>query len=146
MSKRPSAELKTIINRKAELSAHIKKLQTEYAELEVAERVLLRLAGERTLPQKEEQNANIITETDAPPTTDMTVGEMALSILGSYDLAEDVGLTSREILDEIRKRWMPRLQRTSLTAPLYRLKNAGKIVRVGRRWELCKEQKNGDQQ
>lgn len=145
MAKRQSAELKVIINRKAEISALIKKLQAELAELEVAERVLLRISGEKKQAPEHVQNKNIIIPVDTPTKPDKTVAEMAISVLEIQDMLDDEGLTSRQILDEIRGRGMPQLQRTSLTAPLYRLKNAGKIVRVGRRWKLSTENKNGDQ-
>ena len=65
--------------------------------------------------------------------TDMTIGDMAVQVLTS---APPEGLTSNQILDAIRTKMMPNLQRTSLSPPLTRLKRRGVIDLVGEQWRL----------
>lgn len=67
-----------------------------------------------------------------------TVADMALVILSETP----DGLTANEILDIIRKRWMPDLARTSLSPPLSRLKAMGKIRLQGQHWILSSNVNN----
>jgi len=67
----------------------------------------------------------------------LTIGQMALVLLAQ---AGEEGLTSNEILERIRQRWMNDLARTSLSPPLSRLKKKEEIILDGEHWKLARRQ------
>lgn len=139
MGRQSSISAKAILKRKNEISLKIKELQAEYADLEVAQRVLSRMsfAGESA---SEIQNTpqNSVSSSVASA---MTVADMAINLLRLNDInamlgIDEEGMESSEILDGIRKKWKPDLARTSLSPPLSRLKKDGIIELHGKRWKL----------
>jgi hypothetical protein len=61
-----------------------------------------------------------------------TTQEMVLEVL----TPEPQGMYALDILAEINRRWLPTLQRTSLSPQLSRLKEAGNLLYVDGRWKL----------
>ena len=125
-------------------------LQKELADLETAERVFREApepggnasGGDPHEPPpvySEQLRENALAWAARPK----TIKEMVLRLLTE---AYPSGLTALEILEGIQKRWMPGLERTSLSPQLTRLKNDALVVnRVGK-WfssdsELAKSKK-----
>jgi hypothetical protein len=111
------------------------ELQKELADLETAERVFKGAAEAGDATQVSEAGRGEISpaltvravEWAARP---KTIKEMVLRLLTE---AYPSGLTALEILEGVQKRWMPGLERTSLSPQLTRLKNDALVInRVGK--------------
>jgi hypothetical protein len=101
--------------RAGELRQIIKDAQAELDELEVAERVLERLAAD----QDEDQD---IVPRQPRRTKEPTIADMAVKFL------RDVGpMATAQLLEHMRENWREDLADTTLTSTLSRAKNAGRI-------------------
>ncbi len=142
---RKSAEMRRLDAREEELTLRIGIKETELRadkleleEIQVARRVLSRLAGSEDRAEAEPEAA-VADNGDTPPDElvdgqNLTIGQMALVLL---EQAGEQGLTSNEILELIRQRWLPSLARTSLSPPLSRLKKKEEIILEGEHWKLA---------
>jgi hypothetical protein len=126
--RRIEVRLAEIISRLEEVEAERDALHREADELRTADIVLMRLAGEKNEIGPEEA-----AEVSPAFGDDMTIADMTLVIL--YE-AGSSGLTSSEVLDQLRKRWLPNLMRTSLSPPLSRLKSRNVIELIDDRWRI----------
>tara|TARA_B100000614_G_scaffold151374_1_gene134212 strand:- start:2710 stop:2970 length:261 start_codon:yes stop_codon:yes gene_type:complete len=70
-------------------------------------------------------------ETDEQVKRQLTIKEMVLELLAEVF---PEGLTALEILERIQARWLPGLERTSLSPQLSRLKNEELIANVEGKW------------
>ena len=101
--------------RAGELRQIIKDAQAELDELEVAERVLERLAAD----QDEDQD---VAFRQSRRTKEPTIADMAVKFL------RDVGpMATAQLLEHMREYWREDLADTTLTSTLSRAKNAGRI-------------------
>jgi len=145
--KRIEARRDEIADRMSILETELEKLRYEDSELESAQKVLERLAAIEmaaahvtvTPDADNPDNLGVMGEScgfysrpDAPGTPP-TIGDMALQVLMQ---SGPQGASSNDILEEIRKRWLPTLMRTSLSPPLSRLKAKSIIHLVGDRWKM----------
>ena len=136
------------------LEAELELLRSEDLELAIAERVLGNLSG-GTIgdssqgmgeldDNSEEEEAEEIELPRQPSRSSInqikTVGEMALELL--IETAPK-GMTSTEVLNAIRQRWVPTLMRTSLSPPLSRLKARGAIKLDGDYWKFIEIKADG---
>lgn len=138
---RKSTDWRRIETRRAEIAQRLSSLETEFEklraedfELATAEAVLKRLSGiaeSQAILDDDNDNENEVAETS---NGDLTIGDMAMVVLRE---AGEPGLTSNEVLEAVRKRWLPTLMRTSLSPPLSRLKTKGEIVLVDDRWRVA---------
>lgn len=111
--------------RMAELQKVISDAQAELSELEVAERVLERLASDQ------DEDADVGAR-KARSAREPTIADMAVKFLG------DVGpMTTAELLDHMRENWREDLGDTTLTSTLSRTKNAGRIEYGDGRWRVA---------
>jgi len=101
--------------RAAELRKLIDEAQAELDELEVAERVIERLAAD----QDDDQDS---VARGARRTREPTIGDMAVKFL-----AEVGPMSTGQLLDHMREHWREDLGDTTLTSTLSRTKNAGRI-------------------
>jgi hypothetical protein len=106
-----------ISSRKAEIRAQMKALRKELADLKVAEDAL----GTQSSSGKSE-----------PPTAVMTIKGMIREVLKS----SSKGLTSTEILEGIDKNFGKKIERTSLSPQLSRMKEDGEVSLQGNFWVL----------
>ena len=111
-----------IRERAAELRAMINAAQTELAELEVAERVLERLATDAVDDQNMGSDAGRRTK-------EPTIADMAVKLL-----TQKGPLATSDLLDYMREIWRPDLGDTTLTSTLSRTKNAGRIDLRDGKW------------
>lgn len=121
-------DIKSLIERKDAVkwkierySSKIKLLSDELKELETALSVLSKYGFV--------ENMDNPIDSSTPP---KTIADMALKLLEE----NPKGLTANEILDNIQRKWMPTLARTSLSPPLSRLKHLGKVKLDGQHWIL----------
>lgn len=104
-----------IRSRAAELREIISEAQAELNELEVAERVLNRLASDQDETQDEVPRRTRRTK-------EPTIADMAVRFLA------DVGpMATSQLLEHMRENWRADLGDTTLTSTLSRTKNAGRI-------------------
>jgi hypothetical protein len=111
-------------------------LKSERFDLENAARVLDKLSGSTTLEtgNSDDPDSGPRSGKDGDPSQPkVTIGEMALSVLSE---AGPAGLTSNDVLEKIREKWLPALMRTSLSPPLSRLKERGDITLENDKWRL----------
>ena len=133
---------KAIAERLAALESEMTALRSEDCELETTERVLVRLsASTADQPASDDLDASLDTSTEGevdvmPDGQSLTIGDMALLVLSEN---RTTGLTSNEILEAIRARWLPDLMRTSLSPPLSRLKKKLTIRLDDEQWLLTAE-------
>lgn len=138
---RKSLERRRIQLRLTEIVARLKAVDEERVallremdELRLADTVLQRLSGEADIADAEAADVADVTEEHGQnPPTDMTIADMALVLLREVG---SEGLTSNEVLEQLRKRWLPELARTSLSPPLSRLKAKGLIELLDDRWRM----------
>lgn len=102
-----------IANRKGEIRDQLKALKAELKELQVAEAAL------------DGQEAPAAAQASGP-----TIKDMARAVLAD----QPEGLTSQEILVEIKARFEREIDRTSLSPQLSRLKDAGEVGLLGEKW------------
>lgn len=141
--KRIKTRLDEIADRMGIIETELEKLRFEASELQSAQKVLQRLAANDLavprdaveLPDEDVNtlDAGSLSIRPEAPGTPATIGDMALAILTESGTQ---GLTSNDILEEIRKRWLPTLMRTSLSPPLSRLKAKNAIHLDGDRWKI----------
>lgn len=108
--------------RTAELRSIIASAQAELSELEVAERVLERLAAE----QDDDQDVAIGRQRR---TKEPTIADMAVKFL-----AEVGPMATSDLLEHMRENWRDDLGDTTLTSTLSRTKNAGRISYDDGKW------------
>lgn len=149
--KRVGRRRKEISERMTALEVELEMLRSEDLELSIAERVLASLSGvasdDASLSANEhdsdddDDNTELVGRAIRPVTSQIkTVGEMAIDVLSEAGVP---GMTSTEVLDAIRQRWLPTLMRTSLSPPLSRLKAKGEIELDGEYWKI-REKKSGE--
>lgn len=140
---RKSQDLKRIETRRSDiadrmsvLETELEKLRSEDLDLAIAARVLERLAIAQALdspleaPVEDWEKTDV--QADASIERTLTIGDMALKVLEEAP----EGLTSNDILEALRARWLPALMRTSLSPPLSRLKHRERIRLDGDRWKI----------
>lgn len=111
--------------RAAELRKVIADAQMELDELEVAERVIERLAAD----QDDDQDTG---QRQQRSTKEPTIGDMAVKFLG------EVGpMATAQLLEHMRENWREDLGDTTLTSTLSRTKNAGRIDYHDGRWHVA---------
>jgi len=114
-----------IKSRANELRQIITEAQAELEELEVAERVLDRLAADQGQPQDEVPR-------QTRRTKEPTIADMAVKFLA------DVGpMATAQLLEHMRENWRKDLGDTTLTSTLSRTKNAGRIDYRDGRWHAA---------
>lgn len=128
--------LDEISDRLSILETEVEQLKSERMDLINAARVLDKLSGATDSSPIDSDGNEDVDQTDfggVQNATDVprTIGDMAMNLLCD---AGEVGLTSTEILEAIRGRWLPSLMRTSLSPPLSRLKEKGEIKLVEDKW------------
>lgn len=106
------------------------ELKRELAELDTAEAVYRR-SGAQTLSA---QGTLSITAPVLVPEKLPTIKEMVVMVLTE---AGSEGVSAVGVLDRIRERWHPDIERTTLSPQLSRLKGDGHIVNVARVWKLA---------
>ena len=136
--RRVDARLEQIDERLFELEAELEVLKSERIDLENAARVLDKLSGLGSTAENAEPSGNRLDqEQDADISVPrLTIGELALIVLRE---AGAIGLTSSDVLEKIREKWMPDLMRTSLSPPLSRLKERGEITLEHDRWRIIND-------
>ena len=111
-----------IRSRASELRKIIEDAKSELEELEVAERVLERLAAE----QDDDQD---IAQRHTRRTKEPTIADMAVKFL-----AEVGPMSTAQLLEHMRENWREDLGDTTLTSTLSRTKNAGRIDNKDGSW------------
>lgn len=114
----------------AYLRARRKELKAELRSIDEAEQVYL--ASQSQSDQKAVLFAQYPVETRAPQSVG-TIKSMVMSLLVDTD---PEGLTANDLLSDLRERWLPKLERTSLSPQLSRLKREGKIENFNGKWRL----------
>ena len=106
------------------------ELKREMIELDTAEAVYRRSGAQMVSAQ------GTLTITAPVPVSDKipTIKDMVVMVLAE---AGPSGLSALSILDRIRERWQPDLERTTLSPQLSRLKGDGQIMNVARAWKLA---------
>lgn len=89
-----------------------------------------------SLSQGGVSQATMKLETDEQIKRQLTIKEMVLELLTEV---YPQGLDALKILEGIQARWLPGLERTSLSPQLSRLKESGLIRNEDRKWILQKE-------
>lgn len=114
--------------RAIELRAIISAASQELLELEVAERVLGRLAesGAQTADESQDVGPRVARNTKEP-----TVADMAVRVL-----SEKGAMGSGHILSQLQQVWRPDLALTTLTSTLSRIKSEGRLVHEGGLWDI----------
>lgn len=111
------------------------ELRKELEDLKIAERVYL--SSRPGAPAPEDVASDLLTAAknwkNREMITPRTVKQMILELL---DQTYPGGLTALEILAQIRERWKPDLDRTTLSPQLTRLKRDKKITNDKTRWFL----------
>lgn len=116
-----------IKSRANELRQTISDAQAELEELEIAERVLDRLAADQGQTQDEVPR-------QTRRTKEPTIADMAVKFL------TDVGpLATAQLLEHMRENWRKDLGDTTLTSTLSRTKNAGRIDYRDGLWCVAEE-------
>ncbi len=117
------------------------ELRRNLEELDVAERVYREsLAEGESEPSLGELFGDIFNQatawTERERYRPKTIKQMILQLLNENYPG---GLTALEILDHIRKRWMPTLERTSLSPQITRLKGKNAVTNDKGKWFLVTE-------
>ena len=121
---------KQVKERRKEIAVLIEKLRREDEELAVADKVLSRMAGGESDAELQ-LSAPTRTPRKALGKDGKTVGDYIIQVLDAATLLTSNGMTSPEILAEIKRNWLPDLARTSFSPPLSRLCKANKVIKSG---------------
>jgi hypothetical protein len=125
--------------RQKEIDAEIARLQRERDDLDIAARVFKQLFGglENGAPVKSKMG---------PPRPDgtPTAFEMTTLILSSAEKAGKDGLSAKEIVDEIRKRYWPGIVGAQILPSIYQFAQNGRIHKTAKgKFKLIRNKEEG---
>lgn len=138
-------ELHIIKNRRDEVlteiagyKAEIERLESELPELDVAERVLARLTGE---PRSEVSAVKPSVDealVGAKPEGIPTVPEMIVTLLKEAQASGSRGMSAKDLLDGIAKRWWPDAKSDTVAPTAWRMRKRGDLDKDGVHYSIPK--------
>lgn len=108
----------------------IAKLQEEVAEIDLALRVYDRYAEKQPPEQEDAESPGLAPRPPGTPTT----FQMVNMILAGAEKDGREGLTSRELLDEIAKKYWPGVHRSQILPSIFGFGKVGRIRRIDDKW------------
>jgi hypothetical protein len=120
-----NADLKTIQERRRKIAEEVARLQAEDEELEIA----LRVFGRYASSTKEAANGQADPRKLGPPRPEGTPSlfEMTETVIKAAIDAGKPGLTGREIVAEIGKRYWPGVKPSQILPPIYGFSKRGRL-------------------
>jgi hypothetical protein len=130
-----------ITSLQAEYQAKLDALGAELAELDVAQRVIARLASPSKIPAPAELSITgadvLVTGTARKPPNIPTIPEMIMTVLNNGNpSAPPRELTPKGIAEEIRRRWWPSVTPTEISPITWRMAKRGDLVKNGVAYRL----------